>query len=180
MPMVWYVPPLSPIVDLLRDQGHDAESADGPVRSDPSAAHSVGVLWPSCSRLDDVGRDRARADDAGGDARHMRNITLEQPQDDSIAASVGMTDRSMREMYRLMAIAKYDERYVIPRLMSSRPMSLEELGCSLDFDGGPYESGPFGEASGRRSPVAVETFQALQRTADLRAHRVPPINSAVG
>src|SRR5215218_1267212 len=26
MPMVWYVPPLSPIVDLLRDQGHDAES----------------------------------------------------------------------------------------------------------------------------------------------------------
>jgi nitrate reductase / nitrite oxidoreductase, beta subunit len=26
MPMVWYIPPLSPIVDLLRDQGHDAES----------------------------------------------------------------------------------------------------------------------------------------------------------
>ena len=27
MPMVWYIPPLSPIVDLLRDQGHDAESS---------------------------------------------------------------------------------------------------------------------------------------------------------
>ena len=27
MPMVWYVPPLSPIVDLLKDQGHDAESS---------------------------------------------------------------------------------------------------------------------------------------------------------
>ena len=25
MPMVWYVPPLSPVVDLLREQGHDAE-----------------------------------------------------------------------------------------------------------------------------------------------------------
>ena len=25
MPMVWYVPPLSPVVDLLSDQGHDAE-----------------------------------------------------------------------------------------------------------------------------------------------------------
>ena len=23
--MVWYVPPLSPVVDLLREQGHDAE-----------------------------------------------------------------------------------------------------------------------------------------------------------
>ncbi|HLS03830.1 MAG TPA: nitrate reductase subunit beta, partial [Actinomycetales bacterium] len=27
MPMVWYIPPLSPVVDLLRDQGHDAEAA---------------------------------------------------------------------------------------------------------------------------------------------------------
>ncbi len=27
MPMVWYVPPLSPVVDLLRDQGHDGEDA---------------------------------------------------------------------------------------------------------------------------------------------------------
>jgi nitrate reductase beta subunit len=40
---------------------------------------------------------------------------------------------------------------------------LEELGCSLDFDGGPYEQGAFGEASGRPSPVAVETFHALRQ-----------------
>ena len=94
---------------------------------------------------------------------HMRNITLEQPQDDSIAASVGMTDQSIREMYRLMAIAKYDERYVIPKAHVEQAHELEELGCSLDFDGGPYEQGPFGEASGRPSPVAVETFQALRQ-----------------
>jgi nitrate reductase / nitrite oxidoreductase, beta subunit len=94
---------------------------------------------------------------------HMRNITLEQPQDDSIAPSVGMTDVSMREMYRLMAIAKYNERYVIPKAHVEQAHELEELGCSLDFDGGPYEQGPFGEASGRPSPVAVETFQALRQ-----------------
>ena len=28
MPMVWYVPPLSPVVDLLAEQGHDAEDRD--------------------------------------------------------------------------------------------------------------------------------------------------------
>ena len=102
---------------------------------------------------------------------HMRNITLEQPQDDSIAASVGITDQSIREMYRLMAIAKYDERYVIPKAHVEQAHELEELGCSVDFDGGPYESGPFGEASGRPSPVAVETFQALQQrqTSELTA-----------
>ena len=28
MPMVWYIPPLSPVVDVIRDSGHDAEDAD--------------------------------------------------------------------------------------------------------------------------------------------------------
>ena len=28
MPMVWYIPPLSPVVDALRETGHDAEDAD--------------------------------------------------------------------------------------------------------------------------------------------------------
>ena len=30
MPMVWYIPPLSPVVDQLRDTGHDAEDASTP------------------------------------------------------------------------------------------------------------------------------------------------------
>jgi nitrate reductase beta subunit len=28
MPMVWYIPPLSPVVDVVKDTGHDAEDAD--------------------------------------------------------------------------------------------------------------------------------------------------------
>jgi nitrate reductase / nitrite oxidoreductase, beta subunit len=92
---------------------------------------------------------------------HMRNVTLGQPQDDSIAASVGMTDRSILEMYHLMAIAKYNERYVIPKAHVEQAHELEELGCSLEY--GPYEQPPLGEASGRPSPVAVETFQALRQ-----------------
>ena len=79
-----------------------------------------------------------------------------------------MTEESLYEMYRLMAIAKYDDRYVIPTAHVEQAHELEEIGCSLDFDEGPgmYESGPFGEASGRPVPVAVETFNALQAAAD--------------
>lgn len=44
------------------------------------------------------------------------------------------------------------------------------MGCSLEFDEGPgmFESGPFGEASGRPVPVALEIFNAtrLRQTAD--------------
>jgi nitrate reductase beta subunit len=162
MPMVWYIPPLSPIVDLLRDQGHNAESPDvlfGAIRALRIPLEYLAELFTA----GDVGEIERVLTVLASMRAHMRNITLEQPQDDSIAASVGMTDLSMREMYRLMAIAKYDERYVIPKAHVEQAHELEELGCSLDFDGGPYEQGPFGEASGRGSPVAVETFQALRQ-----------------
>ena len=162
MPMVWYIPPLSPIVDLLRDQGHNAESPDvlfGAIRALRIPMEYLAELFTA----GDVGEIERVLTVLAAMRAHMRNITLEQPQDDSIAASVGMTDQSIREMYRLMAIAKYDERYVIPKAHVEQAHELEELGCSLDFDGGPYEQGPFGEASGRGSPVAVETFQALRQ-----------------
>ncbi len=74
----------------------------------------------------------------------------------------------MYEMYRLLAIAKYEDRYVIPTAYASEGHRLEETvtECSLDFEGGPgmyaAGSGPFGEASGQPVPVAVESFQALR------------------
>ena len=162
MPMVWYIPPLSPIVDLLRDQGHNAESPDvlfGAIRALRIPMEYLAELFTA----GEVGEIERVLTVLAAMRAHMRNITLEQPQDDSIAASIGMTDQSIREMYRLMAIAKYNERYVIPTAHVEQAHELEELGCSLDFDGGPYEQGPFGEASGRPSPVAVETFQALRQ-----------------
>lgn len=162
MPMVWYIPPLSPIVDLLRDQGHSAESPDilfGAIRALRIPLEYLAELFTA----GDVGEIERVLSVLAAMRAHMRNITLGQAQDNSIAASIGMTDASIREMYRLMAIAKYDERYVIPKAHVEQAHELEELGCSLDFDGGPYESGPFGEASGRPEPVSVETFHALQQ-----------------
>ena len=76
-----------------------------------------------------------------------------------------MTGERIREMYRLLAIAAYEERYVIPTAHAEQGARLEESdlgGCSLDYAGGPGMGGPFGEASGRVAPVAVETFHALK------------------
>ena len=95
----------------------------------------------------------------------MRDVSLGRDGDPAIPAAVGMSEETLYEMYRLMAIAKYADRYVIPTAHVERAHELEEIGCSLDFDEGPgmYESGPFGEASGRPAPVAVETFNALKQ-----------------
>ena len=72
----------------------------------------------------------------------------------------------MYDMYRLLALAKYDERYVIPPAHAEQAHGLEELAteCSLDYEGGPgmMASGPFGEGSGHQAqPIAVENFTML-------------------
>ncbi|MFD1825460.1 MULTISPECIES: nitrate reductase subunit beta [Mumia] len=164
MPMVWYVPPLSPIVDLLAEQGHDAEEAGtlfGAIEALRIPVEYLAELFTAGDTevVTDVLRKLAAM------RSYMRGINLGRQSDASIPASVGMTEEAMYAMYRLMAIAKYEERYVIPTAHTEQAHDLEELGCSLDFDEGPgmYESGPVGEASGRSVPVAVETFHALKQ-----------------
>ncbi|RYJ05374.1 MAG: nitrate reductase subunit beta, partial [Actinomycetales bacterium] len=164
MPMVWYVPPLSPVVDLLTEQGHDAEDRDvlfGAIEALRIPIEYLAELFTAGDTdvVDGVLRKLAAM------RAYMRGINLGREPDGSIPESVGMSEESMYEMYRLMAIAKYDDRYVIPKAHVEQAHDLEELGCSLDFDEGPgmYDSGPFGEASGRPVPVAVENFHALQQ-----------------
>jgi nitrate reductase beta subunit len=68
-------------------------------------------------------------------------------------------------MHRLLAIAKYDERYVIPLAHAEQGPGQEEFdtGCSLDYEEGPGMGGwgPFGETSGGSTPIAVENFHML-------------------
>ena len=83
-----------------------------------------------------------------------------------------MTAAEIEAMYRLLAIAKYEDRYVIPAAHAESAAALEETasGCSLDVDGGPGMGGGgrFGSSSGRPVRAAVETFHALRnrQTAD--------------
>jgi nitrate reductase beta subunit len=91
--------------------------------------------------------------------------------DEAVTAAVGMEPAEIEAMYRLPAIAKYEDRYVIPTAAVGDARRLEESalpdGCSLDHDGGPGMGGygPFGQDSGRRHLplVSVETFHALRR-----------------
>jgi nitrate reductase beta subunit len=186
MPMVWYVPPLSPVVDVLSSQGHDAEdhvNLFGAIDALRIPVEYLAELF-TAGRTDIVTNVLRKL---AAMRSYMRGVTLRGEGDPAVAASVGMSEEAVYEMYRLMAIAKYEERYVIPTAYQEQAHELEELGCSLDYDEGPgmYASGPFGEASGRPTPVAVETFTALrqrQRTdvttsgSELRTERVNLLN----
>ena len=165
MPMVWYIPPLSPVVDVVRDTGEDAEDKGNLFAAIDALRIPVEYLAELFTAGDAAPVDAVLRKLAAMRC-YMRDINMGREPDGSIPAAVGMSEEDMYDMYRLLAIAKYDERYVIPPAHAEQAHSLEELAteCSLDYEGGPGMggSGPFGEGSGAPTPVAVENFQMLK------------------
>jgi len=113
LPMVWYVPPLSPALDALTAAGYDADDPDEvfPTLDDLRIPRryvanvlSAGDLAPvdeSMRRLlaMRVMMRRRRIGQAGGRA----------------GAEGGLSHADADRLFRLLALAPYDERYVVPR-----------------------------------------------------------------
>ena len=179
MPMVWYIPPLSPVVDLLRDQGHDAEDHGNlfgaiealriPVEylAELFTAGDTEIITTVLHRLAAM-------------RSFMRGITLAVTPTSRSPASVGMTGGGMYEMYRLMAIAKYEDRYVIPKAHEEQAHDLEEMGCSRGLR--RRGAGRRHVRRGLRSARARgrRDLRGPQAPADLRGHRVRRSRCAAG
>ncbi len=166
MPMVWYIPPLSPVVDVIKETGFDAEDKGNLFAAIDALRIPIEYL-AELFTAGEVAPVDAVLHKLAAMRSYMRDINMGRDPDESIAAAVGMTGEQMYDMYRLLAIAKYDERYVIPTAHAEQAHALEELAteCSLNYDGGPGMgggSGPFGEGSGELTPVAVENFNMLK------------------
>ncbi|WEV79539.1 nitrate reductase subunit beta [Janibacter cremeus] len=167
MPMVWYIPPLSPVVDVIKDTGYDGEDHDNLFAAIDTLRIPVEYLANLFTAGDVEPVDRVLRK-LGAMRSYMRDINLGRDPQAHIAESVGMEEEDMYDMYRLLALAKYDERYVIPTAHGEQAHSLEELAtdCAVSgYDTQPDEgSGPFGEGSGTGSltPVAVDNFHMLQ------------------
>ena len=107
----------------------------------------------------------------------MRAGQLGLDLDEALPASVGATPDDLEDLYRLLAIAKYEDRYVIPpahaedagRLMAQH----EQLFCSLDTDGGPGMggTGPHGIQAPSRRPHPARVRLPRRR-------RPPPLQPA--
>jgi nitrate reductase / nitrite oxidoreductase, beta subunit len=156
MPMVWYIPPLSPVVDAITETGEDPE--DG--RNLFAAIDALRIPVEYLAGLFTAG-DTAVVDGVlrrlAAMRSYMRDINMGREPDGDIPARVGMSEEEMYDMYRLLALAKYDERYVIPAAHAEQAHSLEALGTEC-----PVGSGPFGEGSGAPVPIAVENFAMLR------------------
>jgi nitrate reductase / nitrite oxidoreductase, beta subunit len=110
LPMVWYVPPLSPIQSAheagkisAKDGMPDVRSLRIPLRYLANLL-TAGDEAPIASALDRMLAMRA----------YMRAKSIEGRIDATIPARVGLTPTIIEEMYRIMALANYEDRYVIP------------------------------------------------------------------
>ena len=110
MPMVWYVPPLSPI-SAAANSGHvgtngsipDVHQLRIPVQYLANLL-TAGETAPVISALERMLAMRAYQRD-----KHVGGRINMAPLD-----QVGLTQDEVEEMYRIMAIANYEDRYVIP------------------------------------------------------------------
>ncbi|WP_425824842.1 nitrate reductase subunit beta [Streptomyces fractus] len=169
MPMVWYIPPLSPVVDALTATGHDGEDAGnlfGAIDTLRIPLEYMAEIFTA----GDTGPVRASLDKLAAMRSHMRAINLGEAEEgstepDGALDAVGMSAREIEDMYRLLAIAKYEDRYVVPTAALGDARRLEESAlpdtCSLDHSD---------EDTGRENVPAGATasFHALRdrQTAD--------------
>ena len=109
LPMVWYIPPLSPIQNAaeagkLGASGMpDVKSLRIPVRYLANML-TAGDEAPVVSALERMMAMRA----------YMRAKTVDGVIDEGIAARVGLSGRVIEDMYKIMALADYEDRFVIP------------------------------------------------------------------
>ncbi|MFB7470407.1 nitrate reductase subunit beta [Kitasatospora sp. NPDC056184] len=184
LPMVWYIPPLSPVVEEVAAAGHDGEDAGNLFGAIDALRIPVEYL-AGLFTAGDPGPVRAALDRLAAMRAHMRAVNLGREPDHAAAEAVGLDAGSVEDLFRLLAVAKYEDRYVIPTAARADAERLEEsalpAGCGLDHaDGAPDGAdGPFGAGSGRRPlpMVTVESFHGLRRrqTAD---HPEPPGDAA--
>ncbi|MFN8081196.1 MAG: nitrate reductase subunit beta [Kineosporiaceae bacterium] len=182
LPMVWYIPPLSPVVDVMRDTGHDAEDRGNLFAAIEALRIPVEYL-AKLFTAGDVEPVNLVLRRLAAMRSYMRDLNLGREGDPAIPAAVGMSEEELYDMFRLLALAKYDERYVIPTAHAEQAHALEELATDCPVSGyGGGQQGAFGEGSGRPTPVAVENFQMLQdrqtneHTTDPAASRVNLLN----
>ena len=148
LPMVWYVPPLSPVVSTLETDGYEADPDDvfGAIDNLRIPLEYIANLLTA----GDVDVVRGVLHRLAAMRSYMRKREVLGEIDEQLPGRVGLTGPELERMYRLLAIADYEDRYVIPQAhaeLGERLMQ-EQGGCGLDFDGGPGQLRRRGPAAG--------------------------------
>ncbi|MGH3472137.1 MAG: nitrate reductase subunit beta, partial [Nocardioidaceae bacterium] len=155
LPMVWYIPPLSPVSDIVHAAGYDDADPDHVFATIDSLRIPLEYLANlfTAGKVDTV---RTVLRKLTVIRAVMRAAQLGLEPNDELPRTVDATLDDLDDLYRLLAIAKYEDRYVVPKAHAEDAGRLsaqhEQLFCSLDTEGGP--------GMGGHGPESVESFHA--------------------
>ena len=160
LPMVWYVPPLSPIQSAAQAGKIEydgvlprIESLRIPVRYLANML-TAGEEQPVVLALKRLMAMRV----------YMRDKHVEGHINKEVVDAVGLSEQQVEEMYRYLAIANYEDRFVIPssHREQAREAFPERGGCGFSFgDGchsGQSKSNLFGARPQTRTLVSPQTY----------------------
>jgi len=157
LPMVWYVPPLSPIQAAANagevgafGQLPDVRSLRIPVQYLANLL-TAGDEAPVVTALERMLAMRA----------YMRDRHVEKRENAAVLEQVGISAGTVEEMYRYMAIANYEDRFVIPTAHREYAENAFDVrgGCGFSFGNGcsdgQTETSLFGGKKQRTIPIKV-------------------------
>ncbi len=111
LPMVWYIPPLSPMLEPLEAHG-SLDAAD--VLPAIDAMRIPQEYLANLLSAGDTAVIRRVLMKLAAMRMQMRRRMLGLPEDPGYLEAAGLTADDVEQMVRLLAIAKYNDRYVIP------------------------------------------------------------------
>lgn len=128
LPMVWYIPPLSPVLQEMNRETSDrfipeADAMRIPVKYIANML-TAGYEKPVTEALEKLIALRTR----------MRKITVEGDPNPEVPAALGLSAQQYDEMYRYMALSAYEDRFVIPTRRPSEVQDTFSLRSELGFN----------------------------------------------
>ncbi|MFD2657081.1 nitrate reductase subunit beta [Gracilibacillus thailandensis] len=141
MPMVWYIPPLSPVMNVIEGKGSIADVDDiFPAIDNMRIPIEYLANLLTAGNTDHI---RTVLKKMAVMRSFMRAETTGKAFDEEIMKELGLTKEETRKMFRLLSIAKYDDRFVIPKSHREdvRDLYEDQGACGLDFAGGPGSCG---------------------------------------
>ncbi len=103
LPMVWYIPPLNPFYGGNDETSPDLNRMRIPLK------YLANLLSAG-----DEGPVRLALEKMMALMAYMRSVRVKNKPDGALLERAGLNAATAGEMYRLLALARYEERYVIP------------------------------------------------------------------
>ena len=166
LPMVWYIPPLSPIQSamengLIGENGiiPDVKDLRIPIQYLANLL-TAGKEEPVIQALETMVAMR----------RYMRKKSVEKVTDESTLAGTHLSGAQVEEMYQIMAIANYEDRFVIPTSHKEVVENTfdEKAACGFTFGNG-CSTGTSQESLFGRKKASPIVFHDMRK--QLKANR---------